>query len=143
VIWALDSNVLVDAIRQPQMRTALIAFLDRGAEVALSSVVVAELEFGARTPKARRLLEHGILEPVSRRGMVRAPAEKDWQHMGRLLSDHPEWARTASRQNDVLLGIQSAANGWTLVTRDRDFTELRRHVPALRTVLAFPDPNGT
>lgn len=143
MIWTLDSNVLVDAIRQPRMRTDLIAFLDRGAEIALSSVVVAELEFGARTSSARRLLEEGILKPVSRRGMVRAPVERDWRQMGRLLGDHPEWARTASRQNDVLLGIQSAANGWTLVTRDRDFTELRRHVPALRTVQSFPYSNGT
>lgn len=138
--WSLDSNVLVDALRIPAAGVALEEFLAAGNRVVLSSVVAAELEFGARSPGAIERLEVGVVGLLLRRGEISAPDEKEWQRMGRLLGDHPEWVRTAGRQNDVLLASQCAERGWTLLTRDTDFGPIRRALPTLSLALPFPKP---
>jgi len=138
VIWSLDSNILVDALRIPEARARLAAFIAEGNVVVMSSIVVAEMEFGARTARAVALLDADEIGMLLRRGRIIAPSESDWRRTGRLLGDHPEWARTASRQNDVLLAVQCAERGWALITRDRDFGEFMEHLPSLRLFPPFP-----
>ncbi len=142
MIYTLDSNVLVDALRDAAGRTRLRSFLSWALGfVELSSVVAAELEAGARTPAARRELDDSILAPFQRRGRIVAPSEGAWRRMGELLSELPPKAHSAAGQNDALLAIQARQRGWTVITRDRDFEELRVRVKGLRVAAPFPpDP---
>jgi predicted nucleic acid-binding protein len=142
VIYTLDSNVLVDALRDAAGRTRLRGFLGWALGfIEISSVVAAELEAGARTPAARRELDDAILAPFHRRGRIVAPSEGAWRRMGELLSELPPAAHSAARQNDALLAVQARQRGWTVITRDRDFEELRARVKGLRVAAPFPpDP---
>ncbi|HYN81712.1 MAG TPA: PIN domain-containing protein [Gemmatimonadaceae bacterium] len=58
MIYTLDTNVFVDALRQPLDLDRLKAFLNWALpSTVLSSIVAAELMAGARTDKARRVLD--------------------------------------------------------------------------------------
>ncbi len=138
MVVTLDLSVLIDAIRSPEHAEQLAAFALSGHRIGISSVVVAELELGARTPRARASLRTGMLGRLLASNGHLAPAPEDWFEMGRLLAEHPEWAHTASRQNDILLAQQCARLGWALVTRDADFVALRPLCPGLAILPPFP-----
>jgi len=138
VIYTLDTNVLVDALRQPPELDRLKAFLEWALpSTVLSSLVVAELTAGARTAKARDALEQQFLAPFERRGRILAPSAGAWRRAGTILgaSAHPP---SASRLTDVLLASQAREFGWTIVTRDADFTTLRRSITGLKVATPFP-----
>lgn len=72
MIYTLDTNVLLDALRQPAEHDRLQAFLSWALpSTVLSSVVVAELTAGARSPKAREALERQFLAPFDLRSHPR------------------------------------------------------------------------
>lgn len=138
MIYTLDTNVLVDALRQPIELDRLKAFLSWALpSTVLSSVVVAELTAGARTPKARAALEQEFLAPFDRRGRILAPSAVAWRRTAGVLGGTGS-ARSASRLGDVLLASQAREFGWTIVTRDADFTTLRRAIPGLKVAAPFP-----
>lgn len=136
--FTIDSSALIDAVRVPDVAARLRAFVAEGHPIVLSSVVVAELEAGARTPRARAVLETGVLRHLLRPGRIEAPDADVWQRTGRFLRDHAEWKQTPGQQNDVLLAMQSRQRGWTLISRDRDFGRLSQHVLGLRVIPRFP-----
>ena len=140
MIYTLDTNVLVDALRQPTELDRLKAFLTWALPATvLSSVVVAELSAGARTEKARRVLDDQFLEAFERRGRIVAPSAQAWRRSGALIGKIGPVGLRASRQNDTLLAVQAREGGWTLVTRDRDFDSLRPLVAGLKVMAPFPD----
>lgn len=62
MIYTLDTNVFVDALRQPPELDRLKAFLSWALpSTVLSSIVASELAAGARSEKARRLLDDALL----------------------------------------------------------------------------------
>jgi predicted nucleic acid-binding protein len=135
VIYSLDTNVLVDALRQPAELDRLKAFLSWALpSTVLSSVVVAELTAGVRTPKAREVLEQQFLEPFERRGRILAPSASAWRRAAAVVGAAP----SGSRLSDVLLACQAREFGWTIVTRDADFTAIRRSVTGLKVAAPFP-----
>ena len=140
MIYTLDTNVIVDALRVPVELERLKAFLGWALPTTvLSSVVAAELLAGARTEKTHRALDESFLEPFQRRGRIFAPSSAVWRRMGALVARIDLANLSASRQNDVLLAAQARESGWTLITRDRDFDTLRtRHVGGLKIVAPFP-----
>lgn len=138
MIFSFDSSVLIDFVRAPARHPGFDVLSESAEEVAISSVVVFELEAGAKWPKARRQLEEGPVGLLLREAAIIAPDEEDWVRTGRLIGERTEWARTASRQNDVLLAHQCARLDWLLITRDADFAEIARYVPGLR--IAPPRP---
>lgn len=139
MIYTLDTNVFIDALRQPSELDRLKAFLSWALPTAvMSSVVAAELTAGARTNKARRLLDDRLLAPFERRGRILAPSPGAWRRAGALLARAGTTAVSASRQNDALLAVQSREHGWTIVTRDQDFRTLRTQVSGLRIAEPFP-----
>jgi predicted nucleic acid-binding protein len=138
VTFTIDSSALIDAVRLPDAAARLRAFVAEGHRIVLSSVIVAELEAGARTPRARAALESGVLGHLLRRGRIEAPDADVWQRSGRFLGDHAEWKQTPGQQNDVLLAMQSRQRGWTLISRDRDFGRLSQHILGLRVLPPFP-----
>lgn len=140
MIYTLDTNVLVDALRQPAELDRLKAFLTWALpSTVLSSVVAAELTAGARTDKARRALDELLLDAFDRRGRIVAPSAAAWRRTGAVLGKLGPVGLSASRQNDALLAVQAREGGWTLVTRDRDFEGLRPSVTGLKFTGPFPD----
>ena len=139
MIFTLDTNVVVDALRQSGELDRLKAFLSWALpSTVLSSIVAAELTAGARTEKARRLLDDSLLAPFERRGRILAPTAGAWRRMGTVLAQVGATGASASRQNDALLAVQAREHGWTVVTRDQDFQQLRSRISGLRVSLPFP-----
>jgi predicted nucleic acid-binding protein len=140
VIYTLDTNVLVDALRQPAELDRLKTFLSWALpSTVLSSIVAAELAAGARTDKARRLLDDALLAPFERRGRILAPSSAAWRRSGAVLARTGTGGVSASRQNDVLLATQAREHGWAVVTRDSDLRMLRTQVAGLQVVAPFPE----
>ena len=140
MIYSLDTNVIVDALRQPAELDRLKAFLTWALpSTVLSSVVVAELSAGARTDKARRILDDQLLEAFARRNRIVAPSVSTWRRTGALIGKIGPAGLSASRQNDTLLAVQAREGGWTLVTRDRDFDVLRPMLAGLKVTTPFPE----
>ena len=140
MIYTLDTNVFVDALRLPPELDRLKAFLSWALpSTVLSSIVAAELTAGVRTEKARRALDNVFLDSFERRGRVVAPSNVAWRRMGALLGRIGPGGLSASRQNDALLAVQTRERGWTLVTRDRDFEILRPLVSGLKVAAPFPE----
>ena len=142
MIFTLDTNVLVDALRQSGELVRLKTFLSWALpSTVVSSIVAAELTAGARTDKARRLLDEAVLAPFERRGRILAPTVAAWRRMGAVLAQLGAARASASRQNDALLAVQAREHGWTVITRDQDFQTLRSHVSGLRVSGPFPEPS--
>jgi predicted nucleic acid-binding protein len=140
VIFTLDTNVVVDALRRPQELDRLKTFLSWALpSTVLSSIVTAELTAGARTDRARHALDRLFLGAFERRGRVLAPSPAAWRRMGALVGQLGPAGLRASRQNDVLLAVQAREWGWTLVTRNRDFDALRPRVSGLKVAAPFPE----
>ena len=140
MIFTLDSNVVVDALRQPREFERLSAFLRWATPwTVLSSVVATELSAGAKTDKTRRGLEEKVLAPFARRNRIVAPSEGAWRRTGSLLAATTAPSVGRGRQNDLLLAAQARESGWTIVTRDRDFDALRSLIAGLKVVAPFPE----
>lgn len=140
MIYSLDTNVVVDALRQPPELDRLKAFLSWALpSTVLSGVVAAELTAGARTEKARRALDDLFLDAFERRGRIVAPSTAAWRRLGMIVSRIGPAGLSASRQNDALLAVQARERGWTIVTRDQDFDGLRALVGGLKIATPFPE----
>lgn len=140
MIYTLDTNVFVDALRQTLDLDRLKAFLGWALPATvLSSIVAAELTAGARTETARRVLDNMFLEAFERRGRIVAPSTAAWRRTGAILARIATAGISASRQNDALLAVQARERGWVVVTRDRDFQTLRPLVPGLKVAAPFPE----
>jgi predicted nucleic acid-binding protein len=138
VIYTLDTNIIIDALRQPTELERFKAFLGWALpSTVLSSVVAMELTQGARTPKAREVLADQFLAPFERRGRIHVPSAAVWRRAGTVLAVAPG-APTAARQNDVLVACQARESGWIVITRDADFTALRRTVRGLALAAPYP-----
>ena len=134
MIYTLDTNVFIDAARQPAELYRLKAFLSWALpSTVLSSVVAAELIAGTRSAKARDVLDQLFLAPFDRRGRVLAPSDATWRRAAQIRDDS-----SGGAFNDALLACQARESGWTLVTRDQDFGALRRSISGLRVAAPFP-----
>jgi len=139
MIYTLDTNVIVDALRRPEEMHLLKEFLDWALpQTALSSVVASELLAGARTDSTRRLVDRELLGAFERRGRIVAPSISAWSKTGHLLGRSGTTSIGASWQNDVLLAHTAREFGWTIVTRDKDFSRIRALVKGLRVEAPYP-----
>ena len=140
MIYTLDTNVFVDALRQPVELDRLKTFLSWALpSTVLSSIVAAELTAGARTDRARRVLDDAVLAPFERRGRILAPSVAAWRRTGALVARTGVTGLTANRQNDVLLAVQARERGWVVVTRDHDLEALRPLISGLQVAAPYPD----
>lgn len=140
MIYTLDTNVVVDALRQAAELDRLKAFLSWALpSTVLSSVVAAELTAGARTDQARRVLDDAVLAPFDRRGRILAPSVAAWRRAGALFARTGAARLTASHQNDALLAVQARERGWVVVTRDHDLQTLRPLISGLHVAAPYPD----
>ena len=135
--YALDTQIFIEAFREPAANEALRQFHRAFAPFEyLSAVVAQELRAGVQRGRDRKALEHNVLDIFERSGRVFAPSVGAWHRSGDLLSD---MARTdgleigrvsKSFANDILLALSCREHGCVLVTSNqRDFQRIRRHVP--------------
>jgi predicted nucleic acid-binding protein len=135
--YVLDTQLFIDAFRDPAANEALQRFHRAFAPFEYLSVVVAqELRAGVRRGQDRKALERNVLSVFERSGRIFAPSASAWHRSGDLLSDMAqkdglEISRVSkSFANDVLLALSCREAGCVLVTgNDRDFQRIRRHVP--------------
>jgi predicted nucleic acid-binding protein len=135
--YVLDTQLFIDAFRDPTANEALQRFHRAFAPFEYLSVVVAqELRAGVRRERDRKALERNVLRVFERSGRTFAPSERAWHRSGDLLSDMARKEGleighvSKSFANDVLLALSCREAGCVLVTgNDRDFQRIRRHVP--------------
>jgi len=135
--YVLDTQVFVDAFRDPTANEALQRFHRAFAPFEYLSVVVAqELRAGVRRDRDRTALERNVLSVFERAGRTFAPSASAWHRSGDLLSamarkEGLEIGRVSkSFANDVLLALSCREAGCVLVTgNDRDFQRIHRYVP--------------
>ena len=134
--YVLDTQVFIDAFRDPAANEALQAFHRAFAPFEYRSAIVGqELRAGIRRPQDRRALERHVLEVFSRVGRTVTPSADTWHTSGDVLS---KMAReegldvaklSKSFGNDVLLALSCREAGCVLVTANqRDFQRIRRFV---------------
>ena len=121
--FALDTNIYVDAFRDPAAEAALLRFIERALPFTfLSAVVMQELAAGARTPAQARELERSVFQPFVRRRRIFAPMSTAFVQSGRLVAAMEGWAavyNNPSLLNDALLAASCREAGITLFERRR------------------------
>jgi predicted nucleic acid-binding protein len=135
--FVLDTQLFIDAFRDPIANEALQQFHRACAPFEYLSVVVAQkLRAGVRREQDRKTLERNVLGVFERSGPTFTPSAGAWQRSGDLLSDIArreglEISRVSkSFANDVLLALSCRETGCVLVTgNDRDFFRIRRFTP--------------
>jgi len=136
--YALDTNVLIDALNLPGQLESLLGFLSWALPATfLSAVVIHELAAGTTTSRQRALLEQQITGPFARRGRIFAPSTKAWHEAGHLIQQG-HTVSTSAGLNDLLLAVSCREAGLTVVTNDGDFRRLMRVVRGLTAVAPFP-----
>ena len=143
--YALDTNIYIDAFRDPAAEAALLRFLERALPVTLlSAVVMQELAAGARTAAQRRELERSVFGPFIRRGRVFTPSAIAFANSGRLIADvaaREGWQtvrRNSSLLNDALLATSCREQGIVLVTNDSDFDRFASLLKKWQAVRPWP-----
>lgn len=147
----LDTNVYIDALRQPDELNRLKRFRVRaGGRLLASSVVALELRAGARTPQILAAVED-LFAPYVERQRIVVPSFSAWLEAGRVLAalsgrERASMSSTSSPAismpwliNDTLIAASCREEGVVLVTSNaRDFAAIQRHLRGFR----FRDPAG-
>lgn len=137
--YALDTNVVIDALNQPSELEAVTHFLTWALpHMYLSAIVTHELAAGASPGRQRTVLEQQLVGPFERRGRLFAPTTPAWRRAGELIAQGLR-VSTPSALNDLLLALSCREAGISLITRDRDFRRLTRHVRGLTVLAPYPD----
>ena len=133
MIYTLDTNILIDALRRRAEMLLLKEFLEWALpHTALPAVVSSELLAGARTESARRIVERDFLGAFERRGRIVAPSVGAWAKTGVVLVRATAPSIGAARQSDLSLAHTAREFGWTLITR------IRSVVKGLKIDAPFP-----
>lgn len=135
--YALDTQLFINAFRDPAANEALQQFHRGIAPFEYLSVIVAqELRAGVRRLEDRRALERHVLDVFERVNRMLTPSATAWHTSGDVLAqmarkDGLEIGRISKAfANDVLLALSCREAGCVLVTGNtRDFERIRRFVP--------------
>jgi len=141
--YCLDTNVLIDVLRDPRERAALADFNEWALpSTFLSSVVILELEAGAPSSAQAEALDQLLIAPFERRGRVLTPSAAAWRSAGKAIATlrrkKGQSAPAFQLIHDVLLGFSCREHGVTLVTRDADFRAVAQLVPGLSLASPWP-----
>ena len=143
--FALDTNIFIDAFRDPTTEDALLSFLEHALPFTfMSAVVMQELAAGARTGEQARELERSVFKPFARRGRVFEPTTAAFVGSGRLLAAvarREGWEAiydNPSLLNDALLASSCRERGITLITQDGDFDRFLPFLGRWRHVAPWP-----
>ncbi|HET7228616.1 MAG TPA: type II toxin-antitoxin system VapC family toxin [Longimicrobium sp.] len=133
-LYALDTNLYIAAIRDPQSAAELSSFYSLHApRCYLVSVVLHELLLGAKTREKRNQLHGDIASPFVRTKRIVTPSHQAWAASGEALSRIAEEERIERKAfprsfiNDAILAACCRENGITLVTANlSDFARIAR-----------------
>lgn len=144
--YILDTNIYVDAIREPEKEDALGVFLERNTPTTfMSAVVMQELRAGAVTDSQSRALQDGIFGAFERRNRVATPSGGAFKDCGRVLAalfrkDGVSYRdRARSLVNDILIAITCREGGLTLITADTDFGMIQPYLRGFKYVPPWPE----
>jgi predicted nucleic acid-binding protein len=143
--YALDTNIYIDAFRSPEKAEGLKQFLAKHLPLTyLSALVTMELRTGARTKEQAETLEEEVFGPFEKRRRVFAPSAKAFKEAGRVLAaltqEHLFDLRAPNNSliRDSLLAASCREQGFLLITNDRDYQAIKRHLKAFRYVRPWP-----
>jgi predicted nucleic acid-binding protein len=132
---ALDTNIYIHALRQPERLAALKRFLRQaGDRVHLHAIVALELRAGVRD-EAQLAGVDGLVRPYQESNRIVLPTFEAFMHAGRVLCAVAQRERIPlgdaprSFTNDVLIATSCRETGTVLITENaRDFTAIQRHL---------------
>ena len=144
--FVLDSNLYIEAIRDPTKAAALAEFtIGSLTNIVLHAVVVQELLAGAVSESARRDVYRDLVQPFERRGRILTPSYHAWRRSGEIVAtliDQGELTVSGvprSFTNDAVLAASCREEGVTLITRNRrDFERIQR-LERVRFVEPWPN----
>ena len=144
--YVLDTNIYIDAFRQPQANVELIRFHEQaGPGEYLSSVVIQELRAGVQSTTALRRLERHVIDRYASVGRILTPSAASWSAAGdvfaalRARQGVDLWRMSKAFGNDVMLALSCREAGFVLVTdNERDFARIAEIAP-FDYVMRWPD----
>lgn len=143
-LFALDTNLYIGALRDPDVRQELDRFLGRvGSRIRLHAVVAMELRAGARMPSQRAAVVSLTASDISRNRLL-VPSFDAYEQAGRIIADLAVKERfdggaMPSFANDVVLATSCREAGVTLVTANHaDFARIGRHLRGFRVAAPWP-----
>jgi predicted nucleic acid-binding protein len=143
--YILDTNIYIDAIREPENEDALGVFLERNTPMTfMSAVVMQELRAGAVTDTQSRALQEGIFAAFERRNRISAPSASAFKDCGRILAalfrkDGVSFRdRPRSLVNDILIAITCREGGLILITADDDFRIIQPFLRGFKCISPWP-----
>jgi predicted nucleic acid-binding protein len=146
VKYALDTNIFIDAFRDPTAEATLLRFLEGALPFTfLSAVVMQDLAAGARTSVQTRELDRAVFRPFVRRQRVFTPTADAFIQSGRLLAavaareGWPAVHDNPSLLNDALLATSCRERGITLITSDTDFDRFAPFMKGWRHTAPWPE----
>lgn len=128
----IDSDIYIDFLQSGRFHTEIAQlYTDHTPDILFSSVVIAELLTGARSPDERRNVEILYL-PFERARRIVTPSHSHWKEIGNLLAkifqEQPS-SRSKLPQivSDCLIAMSARAVGGTVYTRNHeDFILIKR-----------------
>lgn len=134
-VFALDTNVYIAALRDPEELARLKRFRIRaGARVRVNAIVALELRAGARDAQQCAAVE-AFIAPYAERDRVIVPSFEAYLQAGRVLSalvahEHLRLGDAPpSLVNDTVLAASCREHDTILVTNNtRDFAAIQRHL---------------
>jgi len=143
--YVLDTNVYIDAFRSPEKAEDLKQFLTKHLPLTyLSALVTMELRTGARTKEQVETLEDDVFAPFEKRHRVFVPSARAFKEAGRVLAalarEHIFDLRAPNNSliRDSLLAASCREQGFVLITNDKDYQAIKRHLKAFRFVRPWP-----
>ncbi len=144
-MYILDSNLYVEAARNPTFRAEMRAFLLRaGPKVLASTVVVHELLVGAQTKAAQDAVERHVAAPFQRFLRCIGTDALVWREAALITRAlgvsrrHRDKLKTVSFRHDILIAASCRRVGATLLTANRRDFALIAEVRGLHFLTAFP-----
>jgi predicted nucleic acid-binding protein len=143
--YAFDTNVFIEAFRNPAAKAAMKEFLNSAfPDTFLSAVVMQELAAGARTTERSRELDETVIAPFTRRERVFAPSREAFFRSGQLLASVAKregWSDACEKPsllNDALIAASCRELGITLITHDTDYRRFRPFLNKWEAVAPWP-----
>ena len=128
-----DTNIYISFIRN---HSHSLELQRHGTVKYLSAVVLMELWAGAKTKKAKKLINH-LQKPYVSAGRVVTPGVSNYFAMGQLFADLPTQYATLVKNagfvNDVHIAFAALSIGALLYTEDKThYRIIKRRIPSLK-----------
>jgi predicted nucleic acid-binding protein len=131
--FVLDSNLYIEAARDPTKASALAEFsLGSLPRILLHAVVVQEVLAGAVNESARRAIYRDLVRPFERRRRLLTPSYGSWRRSGEMVASMVDRGLLTaggiprSFMNDALIAASCREEGVVLITRNRrDFERIQ------------------